>query len=133
MPAGSTGKFQPTDVILQRVFNHDVRRKFNALLANMVKEHLRSGSDSSSFKMNTHLGYLRDLTLGFLTKAYKYMLDNPDLVSQSWSKAAADVPNKEGQQINLLDDGKMMCSKLHLKSLQLEHCLRTSKRIKQMR
>ncbi len=31
------------------------------------------------------------------------MLDNPDLVSQSWSKAATDVPKKEGQQINLLD------------------------------
>jgi hypothetical protein len=75
-------------------------------LANKVKEHLCSGKDSSSFKMNTHLGYLRDLTPGFLAKAYKYMLDNPDLVSRSWSKAAADVPNQVGQQINLLDAWK---------------------------
>jgi hypothetical protein len=78
------------------VFKHIVHHEFNALLANMVKEHLYSGKDSSSFKMHTHLGYLGDLTPEFLAKAYKYMLDNPDLVSQSWSKAAADVPNKEG-------------------------------------
>ena len=31
------------------------------------------------------------------------MLENPDLVSRSWSKATVDVPNKPGQQINLLD------------------------------
>jgi len=106
VPAGCTGKFQPADLILQRVFKHIIRREFNALMANMVKEHLCSGKDSSSFKMNTHLGYLRDLTPGFLAKAYKYMLDNPDLVSRSWSKAVADVPNKAGQQINLLDAWK---------------------------
>jgi hypothetical protein len=47
----------------------------------MVEEHLCSGRNSSSFKMNTHLGYLHDLTTGFLAKAYKYMLDNPDFVS----------------------------------------------------
>jgi len=106
VPAGCTGKFQPADLILQRVFKHIVRREFNALLANLVKEHLCSGKDSSSFKMNTHLGYLRDLTPGFLAKAYTYMLDNPDLVSRSWSKATADVPYKEGQQIHLLDAWK---------------------------
>jgi len=34
------------------------------------------------------------------------MLENPDLVSQSWSKATVDVPNRPGQQINLLDTWK---------------------------
>ena len=31
---------------------------------------------------------------------------NPDLVFRSWSKATADVPNKPGQKINLLDAWK---------------------------
>jgi hypothetical protein len=46
-----------------------------------------------------HLGYFCDMTTGFFAKAYIYMLDNPDLVCQGWSKAAAAVSNKEGQQI----------------------------------
>ena len=72
-------------------------------MANKVQEYLCSGMDSSSFKMNTHLRYLCDLTPGFMATAYKYMLDNLNLVSQRWSKATAQVPNKESQQINLLD------------------------------
>ena len=31
---------------------------------------------------------------------------NPDLVSRSWSNTTTDVPNKPGQQINLLDAWK---------------------------
>jgi len=56
--------------------------------------------------MSMHLRYLCDLTPGFLATAYEYMLENPDLVSQSWSKATVDVPNRPGQQINLLDTWK---------------------------
>ena len=33
VPAGCTGKFQPADLILQRVFKHIICREFNALLA----------------------------------------------------------------------------------------------------
>ncbi len=86
MPAGCTGKFQAADLILQHVFKHIIHQVFNAQMANMVKEHLCSDKDSSSFKMNTHLRYLWDLTPGFLATAYKYMLDN-----------------QEDQQINLFD------------------------------
>ncbi len=89
MPAGCTGKFQPADLSLQRVFKYIICHEFNAFLAQKVKEHLVNGSNSSTFKLNTGLGYLRDLTPGFLAKAYTYMLENPDLIARSWSKAVA--------------------------------------------
>jgi hypothetical protein len=68
MTAGCTGKFQPADLILQRVFKHIIRREFKAFLAQKVKEHLVNGSKSSTFKLNTGLGYCRDLTPGFLAR-----------------------------------------------------------------
>jgi len=106
VPAGSTGKFQPADLSLQRVFKYIICHEFNAFLAQKVKEHLVNGSNSSTFKLNTGLGYLRDLTPVFLAKSYTYMLENLDLIDRSWSKAVAQAPNDDCQQINLLDAWK---------------------------
>ena len=90
VPAGCTGKFQPADLLLQRILKHIIRREFNHFM-----------SDIQSFKLNTKLGYLRDLTPRFLAKAYTYLRENQDVVIKSWTKAAVDAPDGLGQ-INLL-------------------------------
>jgi hypothetical protein len=51
-------------------------------------------------------GYMTILRLAYYVRVFDVPPSNPDLVSQSWSKATAYVPYKPGQQINLLDAWK---------------------------
>jgi hypothetical protein len=76
--------------------------EFNALMVMLVKQHLDGGKTVDSFSLNTRLGFLRDLTPRCLAKAYNYLLENSDIVTRSWTKAVADVPDGS-HQLNLLD------------------------------
>ena len=76
--------------------------EFYALMARLVKQHLDGGMTVDIFSLNTRLRFLRDLTPGFLAKAYNYLLANPDIVTRSWTKAVVDVPDGN-RQLNLLD------------------------------
>ncbi len=71
-------------------------------MARLVKQHLDGGMTVDIFSLNTRLRFLRDLTPGFLAKAYNYLLANPDTVTRSWTKAMVDVPDGN-RQLNLLD------------------------------
>ncbi len=95
-------KFQPADLILQHVFKHIMHCEFNVLMARPVKQHLHGGMAVDSFSLNTRLGFLHDLTPGFIAKAYNYLLANTDIVTRSWTKAVLDVPDGN-RQLNLLD------------------------------
>ena len=69
----------------------------------MVRVYLEEGGSAADFKLNTKIGYLRDLTPKYLLKAYNHLAGNADIVSRSWTKAKVEI---KGEVISLLDAWK---------------------------
>jgi hypothetical protein len=93
IPARCTGKFQPADLVLQRVIKHEIRREFNARMAVKVKEHMELGNPIEEFNFDTTLVFLRNLMPALLLAAHRYVAANRDFVLASWRKAKAKTIN----------------------------------------
>ena len=96
LPANCTGKFQPADLILQRVVKHIIRQQFAQFLCDLTLTHLQKTHNNAShppFKIDTKIGFLRDLVPAYLTNAYEWMIQHPDVVTRSWERAQVQCLN----------------------------------------
>ena len=90
IPAGCTGKLQPQDIVLQRVFKHLIRKFFNEHFAGLVVEYLSDKNNKiEDFKLDTKLPTLRNKMAGFVADAYEEMKNRPELVQKAWKLAKA--------------------------------------------
>ena len=76
-----TGKAQPNDVGVQRVFKHILKTEATAYFIKQTKSQLETNS-SKPVKLITDLGPLRDASASWVHKAYLYFKARPELVKQ---------------------------------------------------
>jgi hypothetical protein len=72
VPAGTTSKLQPADVMLQRILKHIVRTEFAKDMANDVAQFIREKGSVKGFKFDNKIGKLRDRIPKYLVKAFNH-------------------------------------------------------------
>ena len=70
VPGNCTGVWQPLDVGIQRVLKQSMKRSAHKDIVIETMTHLDSGAPSSTFKLDTSLGTLRDRSVAWILNAY---------------------------------------------------------------
>ena len=78
-----TGKLQPADATLQRVFKHAAKQAWCEEFAAIIKKHVDDGADPSTLKIAESVDILRNRLARCMDKAYK-SIDDRAIVEAAW-------------------------------------------------
>ncbi|KAG8965486.1 hypothetical protein FRC00_001650 [Tulasnella sp. 408] len=90
IPGGCTGDFQPQDVGTQRLVKHIIKTSALDYIVNETKKQLDSGASPESVSIPTGLPILREASVAWTLKAFKFFTKNPDVVLRSWAQCKTD-------------------------------------------
>jgi hypothetical protein len=85
VPGNLTGLFQVCDVGIQRPFKLAVRRAQLQDLVHATTRHLDRGGDETDFSLETRIGPLRSMSVGWFLAGYE-AINNRDLVMRAWER-----------------------------------------------
>ncbi|KAI0352862.1 hypothetical protein OH77DRAFT_1459300 [Trametes cingulata] len=85
VPGGCTGKFQPNDVGIQRIFKFIIKSEATQYLIQETKKQLSSNPREPAL-LPTSIGPLRNASVAWVQKAYEYFAERPELVKKAWEK-----------------------------------------------
>ena len=76
-----TGKFQPNDVGIQRIFKFIIKSEATQFLIGEIKKQLAENPREPAV-LPTEIGTLRNASVAWVHKAYKYFVARPEVVRQ---------------------------------------------------
>jgi hypothetical protein len=87
VPAGCTGKFQVTDLIVNNPLKAVVRSQSSTFLSNQVLSQLDKGTAPSDIRVDLTLSTLKPRLIQWVGAAYRQMKKDRELVHEGWQKA----------------------------------------------
>lgn len=75
-----TGKFQPADVGIQRIFKHLIKSAALEWIAGETKKQLDGGTRPTAVEIPTEIAPLRNASVAWIDGAREYFVSNPDIV-----------------------------------------------------
>lgn len=87
VPGGTTGKFQPADIALNRPFKHYIREKHTHWVADQFRAHVVAGGDPSAVVIDMSIKVVRNLSAMWLHHAWSQLAERGDVIKKGWEQS----------------------------------------------
>ena len=77
-----TGKFQPADVGMQRIFKHIIKIEALNFIVFEMKKQVDQGIPPCNVEIPNGIKELRDASVAWVQKAYMFFRENPQIIKE---------------------------------------------------